>query len=214
MSSHLNALLQLLPLTLVEVADKRALREAHIGPAKDVYQCPYWFFQHVHADGRLVVASPGGGRENIDAVDVMNIIPTEPMRVMAMPRCIFESRLRDTSPTKYQRQVPEHYHPACVMGAQRDRWGGFNYHVWFDDPDFNVSGTYTAPLLDADRARIKPLTSRRTMPVSNFRSSANWSAGTKASQIADFHAKKAADFVAASLKGEQRKLAKLCSLDV
>jgi hypothetical protein len=209
----LNKLFKLPPLTMVEIADRSTLREAFIEPRKGLFECPYWFFQRVHADGRLVVASPGGGLENVDAIDVMNIIPTEPIRVMAMPSQIFIKRLGLSHQERYDTRGPECFRPAYVMAAQRDRFGGFDYNVWFEAHEFNVSSTYTAPLLDGERERLKPLTTRRNMPVRNLSTSANWSSDTKAQGIERTHAKKAKSFVAAAMQGKSRMVARHCGLD-
>lgn len=210
----LNSILGLTPLTKVEIADKRALREARIQPSRGVIDQPYWFFMHVHADGKLAVSTPGGCRENIDATDVMNIIaPTVQIRAMAMPRPIFQDRSRRLQTGRRDPPGPECYHPGWVIAAYRDRWGRFDYNVWFDNPDFNVSSTYAAPLMDGEHGRLKPLTTRRNMPVSTRYSPANWSADSAALAIEAAHAKKAKLLVRAALQGDVRTTSRLASLD-
>lgn len=206
----LNQILQLTPLTLIEVADKHALRDAAIGHRLRPWVCPYWFFQHVHADGRLTVSSPGGGRENIDAIDIMNIIPTEPIRTMAMPSSVFLDRLCLPYSERNRSEDSKSYHPGYVMAAHRDRWANFDYNIWFDNPEFNVSSTYFAPLPAAERDRLKKLTTRQNMPVRNLSAKSNWSCDSLPLRNEAAHIKKAKLFLVAALQGKSREIEKLC----
>jgi hypothetical protein len=83
----LNSILNLTPLTLIEVASKRVIREA--SQWSRMYEAPkelpYWFFQGMHSEGEMLIASPSGHGERISALDVMNVIPTEPIRTLAVP---------------------------------------------------------------------------------------------------------------------------------
>lgn len=179
----LNAILNLTPLTLVEVASRRLIREAaqwarmHSTPVEQ----PYWFYQGLHTDGSLLVAAPSGHTERIDALDVMAIIPAEPIRTKAMPPVHFLEWQK--AQRSGARAVPhELYAPGSVLGATRDRWGRFEYRVLFDDPALNTSSTWLAPLPDDERKQLYALTKRTRMPVSS-KSASNWSADSEAKKI-------------------------------
>lgn len=208
----LNSLLNLQPLTLLEVANAPQMREAFIHPDKGRFECPYWYFQHMDSDGRLVVASPGGRLEAIDALEVMNVIPRPTIRVMAMPVSTFHERMRMSHAERARTLRPDCYQPACVRAAQRGP-SGFSYYVWFDRPEWNVRPSFAAPLMDGERARLLPLTSRRNMPVSNSASPSNWSSDAAAEGIEKLHAKKASAFIAAAIKSKSRTISKLAALD-
>lgn len=189
----LNTIMGIKPLSLLEVASKRVIREAtqwsrmHGGPAEQ----PYWFFQGLRADGMLKIASPGGHAEVIEALDVMNVIPMEPIRVMAMPPSRFAKA------RTLQRGAPELYAPASVLNAVRTRYD-FEYRVLFDDDSLNESSSWLAPLAAGERARLAPLTRRTRMPVSGA-SSANWSADGEANKIERRHVKACRLFFAKAL---------------
>ena len=109
----LNSILSLTPLTLIEVASKRVIREA--SQWSRMYEVPkelpYWFFQGMHSEGEMLIASPSGHGERISALDVMNVIPTAPIRTLAIP----PSRFNELG-----RQKPgslELYAPASVLCA-------------------------------------------------------------------------------------------------
>lgn len=74
-----NTLLSLRPLDLVEISSKDVIKEAryfsrmNMGASIDT---PYWFFQRIDSDGAIVVASPSGYTEKIDATDISNVIRT------------------------------------------------------------------------------------------------------------------------------------------
>lgn len=208
----LNSLLDLQPLTLIEVASAPAMREAFTHPGKGRFECPYWFFQHLDSDGRLVVSSPGGRLETIDALDVMNVIPRPTIRVMAMPASTFLERIHMSHAELARTLSPDCYEPACVRAAQRGT-SGFSYYVWFDRPELNDRPAFAAPLMDGERARLLPLTLRRNMPVSNAASSSNWSADSASEGIEKVHAKKASAFIAAALQSKSRTITKLAALD-
>ncbi|MFN9475144.1 hypothetical protein [Acidovorax sp.] len=197
---------------MIDVANAPAMRDAFINPSKGRFECPYWFFQHLDSDGRLVVASPGGRLEKIDALDVMNVIPRPAIRVMAMPVSTFHARL-SMSPAERARSLgPACYQPACVRAAQAGR-AGFSYYVWFDRPELNELPSFIAPLMDGEHARLRPITSRRNMPVSNSASSSNWSADSVAAGIEKAHAKKAGSFIAAAIQAKSKMVTKLAAVD-
>lgn len=179
----LNTIMGIKPLSLLEVASTRVIREAtqwsrmHGGAAEQ----PYWFFQGLRHDGLLMIASPGGHSEAIEALDVMNVIPMEPIRVLAMPPRRF-ALARTLKPGS-----PELYAPACVLNAVRTRYD-FEYRVLFDDDSLNESSSWLAPLAAGERARLAPLTRRTRMPVSSM-SSANWSADGYPNKIERRHVK-------------------------
>lgn len=179
----LNSILSLTPLTLVEVATKRLLREAASWSRMNSapLEQPYWFYQGMHKDGKLIVASPGGSTELIDALDVMNIIPMEPIRTRAMsPRHYIEW---DGMNRRGIRIPPDAlYSPCSVLGAIKVRYGRFDYFVAFDDPSLNTSSTWQAPIPDEERARLLSLTRRTRMPVRSS-SSAGWSSDSEVQKI-------------------------------
>lgn len=172
----LNTILHLTPLTLLEVASKSVIREATQWSRmhKVALEQPYWFFQGMRSDGLLKIASPGGQAECITAIDVMNIIPMDPIRVLAMPPSQFRKRSPD-------RNAPDRYAPASVIGALRSRYG-FDYQVLFDDEALRESSSWLAPLAPGERERLLPLTRRTRMPVSST-SSSNWSADGEIKKI-------------------------------
>ena len=207
----LGALLRFSPLTLLEVADRHAIRESSIAPRKGHLELPYWFFQY-EEEGQLVVATPGGMRSRVAPEEVTNVVQAPSVRVMAMPRSVFIERLRHV-PSAQVSEEPSSYRPAFVVLAQRDRWGSFDYHVRFEDPAFNDSDTYFAPLLASDRARIKPLTNRRNMPVRNYSASSPWSCDAKSRSSERARAKLAKAFFSAALQGDPIRTHKLSELD-
>ncbi len=209
---QLGALLQLTPLTLLEIADKRALRDASIGPGDDGLAFPYWFFQY-EEDGELIVASPGGTRSRVSPQDVAGIVRTDPIRVLAMPRSVFADRLRLPLAARNGKPDLTNFHPASVLRAQRDRWGHFDYWVRFDEPRFNESDTFIAPLLDEERARIKPLTNRRCMPVRSHTGFSAWSCDAKAKTAQHRDAKHMRALITAALEGNWAKAARLSERD-
>ena len=197
----LNTILNLTPLTLLEVASRPIIREAaqwarmHSMPLEQ----PFWFYQGLHPSGALQVASPSGHGELIDALDVMTIIPAEPIRTRAMPPCHF--LLWQKAQRSGARAVPkELYAPGSVLGAQRDRWGRFEYRVLFDDPTLNTSSTWLAPLPDDERSRLHGLTRRTRMPIIS-KSAAGWSADGEAKKIERRNRKACSAFFTKSLEG-------------
>lgn len=189
----LNSILSLTPLTLIEVASKRVIREA--SQWSQMYEVPkelpYWFFQGMHSEGEMLIASPSGHGERISALDVMNVIPTAPIRTLAIP----PSRFKELG-----RQKPgslELYAPASVLCAIRTRYG-FEYQVLFDDEALRTSSSWLAPLAPGERERLKPLTRRTRMPVSSM-SSASWSADAESKKIERHHAKACRHFFSHAL---------------
>lgn len=193
----LNTIMGIKPLSLLEVASKRVSREAtqwsrmHGGPAEQ----PYWFFQGLRHDGLLMISSPGGHAEALQAQDVMNIIPMEPIRVLAMPPSRF-ALARKLSPGS-----PELYAPACVVNAIRTRYS-FEYRVLFDDDSLNESSSWIAPLAAGERARLAPLTRRTRMPVSSM-SSSNWSADGEIKKITRANQKACSAFFSKALSASE-----------
>ncbi len=189
----LNSILNLTPLTLLEVASKRVIREATQWSRMHTVlkELPYWFFQGMHSEGEMLIASPAGHTELISALDVMNVIPMEPIRTLAVP----PSRFKDLG--RHERGSLELYAPASVVSAMRSRWG-FEYRVLFDDEALRTSSTWLAPLAPGERERLKPLTRRTRMPVSSM-SSANWSADAEPKKIERHHAKACKHFFSRAL---------------
>lgn len=189
----LNSILNLTPLTLIEVASKRVIREA--SQWSRMYEVPkelpYWFFQGMHSEGEMLIASPSGHGERISALDVMNVIPTAPIRTLAVP----PSRFNELG--RHKPGSPEPYAPASVLCAIRTRYG-FEYQVLFDDEGLRTSSTWLAPLAPGERERLKPLTRRTRMPVSSM-SSANWSADAEPKKIERHHAKACKHFFSRAL---------------
>ncbi|WP_087864233.1 hypothetical protein [Comamonas thiooxydans] len=179
----LNAILNLTPLTLLEVATRRIIREAEQRARMDStpLEQPFWFYQGLHPDGSLLVASPSGHIERIDALDVMSIIPTEPIRTKAMPPARF-LEWQKARPGCAQARPSDLYEPGVVLGATADNRGRFEYRVLFDDPALNTSATWLAPLPDEERIKLSSLTKRTRMPVSG-KSGANWSADAESKKI-------------------------------
>lgn len=206
----LNSLLSLQPLDLVEVSSKAVIREAlafsRQGPNRAL-ETPYWFFQRIHESGALVVASPSGSVQCIEATDISHIIKQEPIRTMAMPAAQLRKKLGTTFSSA------DLFAAASVVSAMRDRWGRFEYRVWFDDPGLNESHTFFAPLASGERNRLMPLTRRTRMPVAFGRGAASWSADAESRKIVSRHQKKAAEFIAAALGGNRRTVARLAALD-
>lgn len=209
----LSNLLNLAPLTKVEVSDKTAIRESRIASSNGFTDLPYWYFQHIHTNGSMVVSTSGGCRSNIDAMDVMNILPSKPIRVMAMPSSVFIMRLSLHYPECTTAPTLDCYHPAYVMRAQRDAWGNFDYNVWFENPDLNTNSKFAAPLMDGERQRLKSLTKRCNMPVRNLSATSNWSEDSQARKIERQHAKHAKAFIAAALQGNAKIKTRMASLD-
>lgn len=206
----LNTLLSLRPLDLVEISSKDVIKEAryfsrmNMGASIDT---PYWFFQRIDSDGAIVVASPSGYTEKIDATDISNVIRTDQIRTMAMPAAKLRRKLG-------ARCVAEDlYAPASIVSAMRDRWGRFEYRVWFDEAELNESETYFAPLADGEKNRLHPLTVRTRMPVMCAKGAAPWSSDRASRKIAVKHQKLANDFIAAVLGGNRRTVTRLASLD-
>lgn len=213
MQTLLNSLLNLTPLTLIEVASPPVMREAFRSPSSGRFECPYWFFQYVDADGMLVVAAAGGRQAKIDAIDVMNVIPMQPVRVMAMPSETWLQRLSMDHGARRKAPAADCYEPASVMSARRERTGTFSYCVWFDRTELNTSPGCLAPLMDGEHRRIEQLTRRARMPVDNMKSPSYWSADNAAAAISRLHAKKAAAFFDSALKHNSRRTSKLAGLD-
>lgn len=209
----LNSLLNLKPLTLVEVASRTVMREAFLNPSSGRFECPYWFFQHLDADGTLVVAGPGGHEAKLSAIDVMNLIPRGPVKVMAMPLATFMQRLSLDPVVLHKTLTADCYEPASVMAARRERRGDFSYTVWFDRAELNTSTTFTAPLMDGEARRIKPLTRRANMPVRNMTSPSSWSADNAAALIGRVHSRKATAFFDAALRHNAVMTSRLAALD-
>ena len=190
----LNSILSLTPLTLIEVASKRVIREASQWSRMYAVpkELPYWFFQGMHSGGEMLIASPSGHGERISALDVMNVIPTEPIRTLAVPPSRFNEMGRHKTGSL------ELYAPASVLCAIRTRFG-FEYQVLFDDEALRTpSNTWLAPLAPGERERLKPLTRRTRMPVSSL-SSANWSADAESKKIERHHAKACRHFFSRAL---------------
>lgn len=198
-AASMGSMLNIQPLTLLEVASQRTICEAAQWSRMHgaSMEQPYWFFQYVQ-DGMLVISTPGGHAECVDPLEVSNIIPAEPVRVMAMPPCRWGDWSKRTRATSTQDALAELVAPASVIAALRDRWGRFEYRVRFDEPALNTSSSWLAPMLQSERDRLKPITKRTRMPVVS-QSSASWSVTGQPKTIERQYAKACNAFFARAL---------------
>lgn len=217
---NLGHTLGLRPLDKVQVANARIIREAsHIrsscsGLALD--HLPFWFFIAVNCDGKLLVMSPGGYREHVDPLDVVDVCRAEPLRVLAMPQAAFIARTKLSLAERQRAPGPECFALAQVLHASRDRWGNFSYAVAFEDGSLNTEGYCSryAPIADQHRSELANVTRRTRMPVVSSNSRANWSADAVPARIqerARLHAKR---FVLATLSGDEKGKASMLNVDL
>jgi hypothetical protein len=210
--------LGLKPLDRVLVASKHALREANafhqLGYRKAV-ELPYWFYQGVREDGMLRLMAPNGYVDYVDPLEVQDLIPGEPIKVMAIPREFFLARLKLPLAERVAAPGDEWYREGSIMHAQRDRWGGFAYRIWFDDERFNGehSDTFTPTLKDGEERRVKPLTRRHRMPVA-WRGSGPSSAEHGVANAATKVERVVGSFIQAALIGDNRKVAALLDVSI
>jgi hypothetical protein len=172
----LAAVLGLRPLDRVQLNSAWAIAETNLdarGPSGR--QLPYYYFQRV-VDGNLELRSPGGCPVSVPPTDVCDVIPSNQVCVMAMPRSVFLERLRLPRQTRQATPSPESYSPAHVLYAFKDRFGRAEAVVWFIDEVLNAGGPFKAPLRDDEFHRFQSLAIRSRMPVCHTSRSAPWSA--------------------------------------
>ena len=207
----LHRMLELTPLTKLLVGDRSTIRDARFMADGRWIELPYWFYQYTNQHGELVASSPGGYLANLAPTDVFDMIPAEPIRVKALSAPAY---LRHLKANSHGPAAPEYFTDASVIMAFKDRWGGFDYRVRFDDPDLNTSSTYFAPIPKEDRERIAKLINRRNIPVVNYRSSSPWSADQVAKSISLAAEKKTRKFFAVALSGDARRTTKLATAEI
>jgi hypothetical protein len=178
-------------------------------------QLPFWYFQRIVGD-QLEVRSPGGYSAKVSPLDVCDVIPGEPLRVQAVPSIKYLQWLRMPLSARAGgfRATPDLCAPASVMHASRTRHGQFEFYVLFDDPEFNDSATWIAPLPTDERKRLEPLARRTRMPVSASTGAANHSADTGCRASEALHRRAAAVFVRAACAGNGAATSRLTSLGV
>lgn len=173
----LAQILDLPPLTKVQVNSKETIREASLDPTS-VDPIPWWFVQG-QEDGRLLLMSPGGYKHAVSPHDICDVLPSEPIIVMAMPRKTFLERL-GLSPLQRSASYGSHlFEPAHVKNVTKSKWGEIDQvHVQFIDPRHNEgSKTFACPVDDASTELLNKIASRKVMPVSKSGDrSANYSA--------------------------------------
>lgn len=217
---NLGRSLGLRPLDKLQVANARLIREASYGrhPSNDAAQCrlPFWFFIAVNVEGKLLVMSPGGYREHVDPLDVVDVCRGEPIPVMAMPKAACLARHKLSLAERQRAPGPECYAAAYVLHASRDRWGSFSYAVAFEDEALNSEGYCSryAPIADQDLQALIPLTRRTRMPVVSWNSKANWSADAVPARIEERARLNARRFVRASVSADLKERASLLVVDM
>ena len=168
----LASVLRLLPLDRLQILNRHTLAETSL--CGDVrHELPFWFFQRLTSSGLIEVRSPSGSSIEIPPSDVCDVITGKPVAVMAMPQCVFLERLK----LPYRNSPePKCYAPAHVLYAQRSKYG-CSFVVSFQDAKLDSSScSFFSPLAAGEAERIRPLTTRRIMPIQEWRSTAPWSA--------------------------------------
>lgn len=205
MSVSLGGVLNLARMDRVQVLSQRTIREARLGrivrPGVLLEpEYPYWFFQCVDTEGRLVLRSPGGYMEKVDPLDVCDIQAGNPLRVRAMPRTLFLERLsRPVTKPGVQFYVDADFYWATVMFVSKDKWGRVDrVHVLFDDDRFNDDErwpTFSVPVLDEDRRMLNMRARRTILPVIGARCAAGFSADHGLAAAERKHAREVRGFI-------------------
>jgi len=173
---------------------------------------PYWYFQFVDCDGLLYVRAPNGYSNRIDPLDVCDVVRAEPIEVSAMPVARFLDWLRLPC-SQRTHQDPAYYAPARVLAVQKDRWGRVDQvYVRFKDTALNhqnVGTTYAAPVLNADRERLRSLARRTRMPVMSPARAGNYSAELGIRQHQERARQSVRRFIQASIAGDVRTASRL-----
>lgn len=173
----LAQILDLPPLTKVQVNSKETIREASLDP-RSVDPIPWWFVQG-QENGQLLLMSPGGYKHAVSPHDICDVLPSEPIIVMAMPQKTFLERLGLSPLERNATHGPHLFEPAHVKNVTKTKWGKLDQvHVQFIDPRHHEgSKTSPSPVDDASRELLNKIANRNVMPVSKSGdSSANFSA--------------------------------------
>lgn len=163
---------------------------------------PFYFFQRILSDGRLEVRSPGGYVTTVCVEDVCDIIPGEPITVMALPWRDALARM-NLSPTERRcPPSPDIYREAFVLYVEKDKWGRVDrVFTWFKDLSLNADSPKNCPISDNDRTMLNRISKRTIMPVMNRYSNANNSADAGVKRRVDYAHSVVEKMINASVKG-------------
>jgi adenylate kinase len=111
--TSLASLLAIPPLSKVQLQSRAALRDARFD-SPGVIDLPFWFFQCVVGD-HLEIRSPGGFMARVSPEDICDIVKADPIVVQAMPRHVFNERLKLSWHERQRSLGPECYRPAHLL---------------------------------------------------------------------------------------------------
>jgi hypothetical protein len=178
--ASLFQILNLAPLTKVQVLTRATLNDASISlpPGRPPAPLPFWYVQGQN-NGMLELMSPGGYKCNVTPQDVCDVLASEPVEVMAMPRHIFIERSSLTAKERHETHGPHLFEPAFVASVTKDKWGRIDQvFVRFKDPQFNIGASSCASAVDdASQKLLSEIATRHRMPIVKWGDrSASWSA--------------------------------------
>lgn len=215
MTRELGFALGLRPLYRVQVLSRAALYELR----NDHYrghnsrELPFLFFQRVLDDGKLLLRSPGGATVEILPWEACNVIPAQPIEVMAVPQGAFHAWSEWRRKPGTDMHAP-HFKPGYLTHVMKDRWGRLDLAwVAFHDKAVNESWSFASPLSTEDHARVSDLMNRRRMPVLGpgaSNASADHGVDQQVGKV--HHAMR--HFFQAALAGQEEKVSALASYDV
>lgn len=199
----LARILGLRPLDRIQVSSAREIAEMYMGlrPGQPA-ELPFMYFQRVLPDGRFELRSPGGYATNVNPAEVCDVIPGSPIMVRAMPRAVFEARLKLPLLDRQKTPGPESYVDAYVLYIAKDRWGRVDQvFVWFADDSLNGDKPWAAPVHGDDRRALDALR-RTSLPVFSKHAGA-LSADTGVASSIRLADDTVSTFMRAALRGEK-----------
>ncbi|CAE6823089.1 hypothetical protein R70006_06300 [Paraburkholderia domus] len=213
-SISLATALGLRPLDRIQINNRRTINELWFDQrTTGSGELPFLFFQRVLADGQIEARHAGGCAVSIDPLGICDILPAEPVKVRAMPESVFLQRLKVVRGERRCPPGPECFHAASVLFVSKDRWGGLETYVWFDDVALNTTGKpWMAPIHTDDRELVRQKARRTCMPVQNRLNASAYSADAGCTREADYSRAIAAGFIATSLRGQSESAQTLASV--
>jgi hypothetical protein len=138
-------LLNIPPLSRVQINSTKTIRDFRIGDARPENDLPFWFFQRTVGE-LMEVRSPGGYAALVHPTDICDVVPAEPLVINAVPHALFIDWLGLPVSHRTRSIDPSLYRPARLLWVTKDRWNRVDgIFVQFIDETFNTRATLSAP---------------------------------------------------------------------